>query len=73
MIKIQWNCTFFELRIEFLKRYAVSFSLHKTHGDVPTLNLSRIYRCCVFRCHINRRICVQMMLTSSKEMELFIT
>jgi len=28
-----------ELHIEFLKRYAVNFSLHKTHGDVPPLNL----------------------------------
>jgi len=24
-----------KLRIKFLKKYAVSFSLHKTHGDVP--------------------------------------
>jgi len=24
-----------ELHIEFLKRYAVSFSLQKTYGDVP--------------------------------------
>jgi len=30
-----------ELHIKFLKRYAISFSLHKTHGDVhPPLNLS---------------------------------
>jgi len=28
-----------ELRNEFLKRYAVSVSLHKTHGDVTPLNL----------------------------------
>jgi len=63
-----------ELHIEFLERYAVSFSLHKTHGDVPlwTCSALRIYSCCVFRCHINRRIWVQIMLTSSKEMELFI-
>jgi len=50
-----------ELHINFLKSHAVSFSLHKTHGDMfllwtcPTL---RIYSCCVFRCHINRRIWV---------------
>jgi len=31
---------FIEVHIEFLKRYAVGFSLHKTHGDVPPLNLS---------------------------------
>jgi len=29
-----------ELHVEFLKRYAVSSSLHETHGDVPPLNLS---------------------------------
>jgi len=29
-----------KLHTEFLKRYAVSFSLHKTHGDVPPLNQS---------------------------------
>ena len=31
-----------ELGIEFLKRYAVSFSLHKPHGDVLPLNLASI-------------------------------
>jgi len=29
-----------ELHIDFLKRYAASYSLHKTHGDVPPLNMS---------------------------------
>ena len=29
-----------KLRYEFLKRYAVSISLHKTHGDVLPLSLS---------------------------------
>jgi len=47
-----------ELHTEFLKRYAVSFSLHKTHCDVAPLNLSRIYSCCVSMCHIHRRIWV---------------
>ena len=31
---IYMNTRVIKLRIEFLKRYAVSFSLHKTHGDV---------------------------------------
>ena len=49
-----------ELHYEFFKRYAVSFSLHKTHGNVPPFgNVQHwIYSCCVFRCHINRRIWV---------------
>jgi len=39
-----------ELRVKVLKRYAVSFSLHKSHGDVPPLNLSsneNLYLLCV--------------------------
>ena len=49
-----------ELRIKFLKRYAESSSIHRTHGDVPlwTCPAMRIYSCCVFRCHINRRMWV---------------
>ena len=31
---MEWN-------IKFLKSYALSFSLYKTHGDVPPLNPSR--------------------------------
>ena len=55
-----------------------SFSPHRTHCDVPppplwTCAAIRVYSCCVFRCHINRRIRVKIMLTSSKEIELFIT
>jgi len=55
-----------------------SFSPHRTHCDVPppplwTCAAIRVYSCCVFRCHINRRIRVKIMLTSSKEIELFNT
>ena len=54
---IYMSISFVELSIKFLKRYAVSFSLHKTN-DVAPLNLSIIYSCCVFMCHINRTIWV---------------
>jgi hypothetical protein len=32
---IYLRARFIKLHLKFLKRYAVSFPLHKTHGDVP--------------------------------------